>query len=308
MSVTLLWGDQPYLLREAALELLGDVRAEPVDGRDWRPGVMADLATPSLFGEPRALLLTNAQDLPAEALDEIAGYAAAPDPDAKLVLTFAAATRTRTPPKKLLNALGDKADVRKLTVERRDLPGWLVDRARKRGLPATPAGANSLVQVLGEDLAELDRAIEQLASAAPGEGLVPRAVEAQFRGFGERKTWELCDAAFAGNLPSAARTLAGMLHAGEEPIVILGGIASRLRDLIRVRSLPPRTPHADVARAAGLRFDWQARRYLEQARRYEPADLARIHRELVEADRLLKQGGAGDVVLPTLVSRIAGAA
>jgi hypothetical protein len=32
--------------------------------------------------------------------------------------------------------------------------------------------------------------------------------------------------------------------------------------------------------------------------------LRELHRELVEADRSLKQGGTGDVVLPMLVSRI----
>ena len=61
-----------------------------------------------------------------------------------------------------------------------------------------------------------------------------------------------------------------------------------------------------MARQAGLRFDWQARRYVEQAKRYREEDLAAIHQELVEADGILKQGGAGDVVLPSIVARIAG--
>jgi DNA polymerase III delta subunit len=98
-----------------------------------------------------------------------------------------------------------------------------------------------------------------------------------------------------------------MLEAREEPLVILGGIASRLRDLIRVRSLPPGLPRSEVARAAGLRFDWQARRYLEQATRYSEEDLARLHGDLVDADETLKQGGSGEVVLPVLVTRIAAA-
>jgi hypothetical protein len=90
----------------------------------------------------------------------------------------------------------------------------------------------------------------------------------------------------------------------DEPLVMLAGIATRVRDLVRVRSLPPKTPLAEVARRAGLRFDWQARRYRDQARRFTPEALSAIHAELVEADRSLKQGGRGDTVLVKVVARI----
>jgi len=36
-SVTMLWGEDAFLLREVALELLGDVRAVEVDAADWLP-------------------------------------------------------------------------------------------------------------------------------------------------------------------------------------------------------------------------------------------------------------------------------
>src|SRR5437870_3591403 len=52
-AVTLLWGEDPYLLREMALELVGERRATEVDANEWRGSELQDLATPSLFGEPR---------------------------------------------------------------------------------------------------------------------------------------------------------------------------------------------------------------------------------------------------------------
>ena len=61
--VYLFWGEDEFLLREAALEILGDLRPREVDGADWEGGETADLATPSLFGERRALLVTNAKAL-----------------------------------------------------------------------------------------------------------------------------------------------------------------------------------------------------------------------------------------------------
>ena len=85
-------------------------------------------------------------------------------------------------------------------------------------------------------------------------------------------------------------------------------VASRLRDLIRVKAVPDSAPAAEVARAAGLRFEWQAGRYRDQARRFTMPDLVRIHDEVVEADRVMKTGAPGDVVLSSLVTSVAGPA
>lgn len=88
--------------------------------------------------------------------------------------------------------------------------------------------------------------------------------------------------------------------------MILGGIASRLRDLLRVRSLPERMPPAEAAKQAGLRFDWQVRRYREQARRFTLEELVAIHERVAWADEALKSGATADVVLPMLIAAIAG--
>ena len=304
--VLVLWGDSDYLLRLAAAQSFGDLRPVEVEAGSWTPGATADLATPSLFGEGRGLLVSGAQDLPAEAVAEIAAYAAAPAPDAQLVLLAITSARAKGAPAKLTRALGKAAQVRRETVERKDLPGWLAARAKARGVAASPAGLRELVETLGQDPATLDQAIGQLGSAFPEEGVSPRTVIDQFRGFGDHRIYELCDAAFARDLPTAHRYLRSMLEAREEPLAILGGIASRLRDLLRVRSLPEGMPPAELARAAGLRFDWQARRYRDQARRYAPEALSDLHARVIEADRVLKSGGTGDVVLPMVVTAIAG--
>ena len=118
--------------------------------------------------------------------------------------------------------------------------------------------------------------------------------------------WDLCDHALAGRLPKALVTLRGLLDAREEPLLILGGIASRVRDLLRVRSLPERMPSAEAARATGIKFEWQIRRYRDQASRFAPEELTRLHERVAEADRALKGGVPGDVLLPALVAAMAG--
>jgi DNA polymerase-3 subunit delta len=305
----LLWGDDAFLLRVAASEALGGVDPVVVAGGGWRGGETADLATPSLFGEERALLVLDGRALPEAAIAELGSYLAAPVAEAQLVVTAVVPERGKAPAA-LAKLFKEAGAVRQVRVDRRDLPRWIVERARARGAQLAPDGAAALVDILGPAPAELDQAVSQLAGAFPGRRIARPDVEQQFRGLGEQRVWDLCDRMFGRDLAGSVRSLRSLLEAREEPLMILGSIAARLRDLIRVRSLPGRLAPSDVAKQVGLRFDWQARRYQEQARRFAPDELVRAHAHVVDADRQLKSGGAGvadEVVLETLVVSVVGA-
>ncbi len=305
MPVHLLWGQDEFLLREAALEILGNLRPREVDGAEWEGGETADLMTPSLFGERRALMVSNAKALPDDAVAELKRYLEAPDPDAPLIVTVTVGERAKAPAAlaKLFDGVGSVVEVK---VQRKELPGWLAQRARVKELNLAPEGAVALVDTLGEDPAALEQALEQLASAFPGERITAELVGRQFRGLGEQHIWDLCDRAFGRDLPGAMRSLRTLMEARGEGLMILGGLASRLRDLIRVRSLPERMPPGELAKQAGLRFEWQARRYRDLAKRYTLEELADVHERIVWADRALKSGATDDIVLPMVVTAIAG--
>ncbi|HSJ50663.1 MAG TPA: DNA polymerase III subunit delta [Actinomycetota bacterium] len=304
--VHLLWGEDEFLLRERALELLGPVRPREVDGAEWQGGETSDLSTPSLFGDPRALLVSNARDLTNEAVDEVRRYLGAPNPDAPLILTARVGERARAPAA-LVKLVGGVGAVEEVRVQRRELPAWIQRRAVAKELALAPDAATALVETFGEEPAAIDQALVQLTSAYAGERITADLVARQFRGLGQQHIWDLCDRAFGRDLPGSMRSLRTLLAGrGGEGLMILGGIAARLRDLLRVRSLPERLPPAELARQAGLRFEWQARRYREQARRYELEELVRIHDHVAWADRALKSGATEDVVLPMVVTAIAG--
>jgi DNA polymerase III subunit delta len=303
-SVTLFWGEDDFLLRQAALEFLAaqGVHATEIDASEWQGGELFDLATPSLWGDRRALLISGAQHLSEAAGREVRSYLEAPSPDALCVLTLV--TKGKGPAlAKAVQTAGGIA--RQVAIRRQDLPRWILERSASKQSKITPAGAAAMVATLGEDPATLDQAIEQLAGAFPQVAIGPEQVRSQFEGMGEQRVWDLCDRAFSGQGPEAMVVLRSLL-AGRDPLLVLGGIASRLRDLLKVQALPDRMPAAEAAKAAGLRFDWQVRRYREQARRYSAEELTDVHRRVVEADRALKGGAAGDVVMAALVATIAG--
>lgn len=302
--VCLLWGEDAFLLRETALARLGDVRPVEVDAQEWGGGELQDLATPSLFGEARALLVSDARSLSKDATAELAAYLASPDPDALLVICCQVAERGKVPAAlgKLVKPVGEVVHVE---IKRKDLEPWLARRAERLGVDLSIPAARALVETLGEEPGQLVAAIQQLAAAFGGQRVTPAVVAEQFRGLGEQKTWDLCDKAFSRDLAGAIRSWRSIEEGGDEAIKVLGGVSSRLRDLIRVRSLPDRLPPGEVAKRAGLRFDWQARRYQQQARNFSTLQLIRLHDRVVEADRALKSGATGDTVMPTLVVAIA---
>lgn len=288
------------------MELLGDIRPQEVDAREWASGLTADLATPSLFGEPRALLVVGCRALPKEALAELTAYLADPAPDALLVLTAEVPERGKVPAA-LAKVVGSGV-VRQVAVARKDLSAWVLSRGSRAGVTLGPDAAKALVEVVGESAAALHGAVEQLRSAFPGQRVTREHVLSQFRGLGEQRVWDLCDRTFERDLAGAVRSLRSLLENREEPLVVLGSLAARLRDLIAVKSLPERAAPEEVKQAVGLRFEWQARRYREQARRFDLAELVAAHARVVDADRALKSGGTGDTVLVALLASIAGRA
>lgn len=304
--VVLYWGEDEFVLRLAALRLLEErgLRATEVEASEWRGGETADLATPSLWGEERALLVSACQSLTEVGAREIAAYVEAPVPDALLVMTIVSRAKQGPPLAKKVAAAGGL--VRQVTVARKELTGWIVERGAVRGVKLSGPAAAALIATIGEDTAALDQAVEQLAGAFAGKPIGPSEVRAQFVGLGEQRVWDLCDHALAGRLSPALVTLRGLLEAREDPLLILGGIASRVRDLLRVRDLPERMPPAEAARVSGVRFEWQIRRYREQASRFTREELTRLMERIADADRALKGGVPGDVLMPSLVGAMAG--
>ena len=62
VTTALFWGEDEFLLRQAALQFLEEraAKATEVDAREWQGGEISDLSTPSLWGERRALSAARA--------------------------------------------------------------------------------------------------------------------------------------------------------------------------------------------------------------------------------------------------------
>src|SRR5437762_14233213 len=120
-TLALFWGEDEFLTRDAAHELLArlGVRPDEVAASEWRGGETANLVTPSLFGERRALLVTGAQSLPEAGANELRAYLGAPAPDAVLILTAVSRGKGGPALAKAVSAAGGV--VRQLGLPRQDV-------------------------------------------------------------------------------------------------------------------------------------------------------------------------------------------
>ena len=179
--------------------------------------------------------------------------------------------------------------------------------AKARGVKLADGAAGLLLDVFGADLNRIASELDKLASwlgSDPGRSApIDAATLRELIAGSELLTgWELADAVTERDAAGAMAAARRLLDSGKEPIVILGGLASRARSLLRAKALTEAGVPANAAidRARAWYFRDALARGLE---RYTLAELLDMPARFLEADRCLKSRSLDrGAVLETLVS------
>jgi DNA polymerase-3 subunit delta len=165
--VTLVVGEEELLAERAVSRLVA--AAGPADNvrhvraAELRPGELAMLAAPSLFGDGCVLVLHGTEDAVKAVADEITAIAADPPPDTVLVLTHAGGAKGKA----LLAALGKQrvptVDCPKIT-RMGERMQFVRGEFRTAGRTVEDSGVRALLDALGNDLRELAAASSQQAA------------------------------------------------------------------------------------------------------------------------------------------------
>lgn len=177
----------------------------------------------------------------------------------------------------------------------RDLPPWVIERAREEGLKLDHEAAGALVAAVGPRQQRLAREIERLALAAhPRATLTAEEVEDLAAGESTQRAYDLADAVVARDLPATLRLAEDLRSRDERASGLLYPIVRRLRELQHAAELLDRgTGEAEVAR--GLRAPpWLARRTVSQARAADRESLERALCCFADLEIELRGGGALD--------------
>lgn len=236
-------GDDPLLQMEACDEIRQAVRNAGVEERElfhaeagfeWR-NLLEEANAMSLFASRRLLEVRIPNGKPSDKGAALKSLLENPSEDNVLLIVCprldAAAQKTAW--YKAVDKQGVVLPV--WPIERNQYPGWLKRRLQMAGLQADPAAVAALAhQTEGNLLAAVqeieklrlsgaDRITEELVNEATGDN-------SRFDAFG------LADTCLNGNLGESNRMLGHLRAEGNEPIMVLGAMTRKIRQLIALKN------------------------------------------------------------------------
>lgn len=284
------------LLVDRALDLLGaqSKTADPqtekttLTAAAYQSGMLSFLTSPSLFGEPRLVVIDNLETTTDALITDVIDYLENPAPDVWLVLAHRGGVRG----KKMLDAL-KKSGFPVVTCEpiKRDGDKLIFATAefKRAGRRATQGAVRALVEALGSDLRELGAACNQLMADTTGT-IDENLVDKYYGGRVEATGFKVADAALAGDSASAIQLLRHALATGADPVPIVAALAMKLRTLAKVAGL--RSGH--TANQIGL-VSWQIDRARKDLNNWTPDGLAVAITAVAQADAEVKGAGRDPV-------------
>ena len=237
--IVLIRGAERLLAERAVDRLIAQARAADADTEVTRlevaayePHQLETLVSPSLFGEPRLVVINELEKMNDALLTDLLDYVPRADPDVSVILRHGGGVRG----KKLLDLIGTskypvvtcqeiKSPKDKAALVQADFK-----RARRQ---VEPAAVQALVDALGNDLQEMCSAVSQLVADTDGTVTVEH-VNTYYAGRVEATGFSVADAAVTGNV---GRTITALRHAvatGTDPVLIVSALATKFRQLARV--------------------------------------------------------------------------
>lgn len=288
------------LLAERTVRLLRDIlrgedpslEVHEFDAGQYAPGELITLASPSLFGEPRLIIVEQVEKLSDAFLEEALAYLASPADDVTLVLRHGGGVRG----KKLLDAVragtGGGIEVACAEIKRdSDRMDFAAAEFRSAGRRIAGGALRALVSAFTDDLAELAAACRQLI-ADGGEEITEGTVQRYYGGRVETTAFAVADAAIVGRHGEALGLLRHALASGADPVPMVAAFALKLRTMAKVSGA--RGSSAQIASNLGV-APWQVERAQRDLRGWTDAGLGTAIGFLAETDAQVKGGGRDPV-------------
>ncbi len=282
--LVLVTGNESYLASRAIAGIKSKLReqypdlevTEIADG-EYSPGLLFTVAAPSLFAEPRLVIINSASEGLVEDLTKIQ---AEPVENCTVVVRLPNAVghdgkvKTAIGPKSLVVLCEElKKDAEKADFVKSELQAL--------GKKIDAAGLKALLAAFNQDLAELGGACSQLATSTAAT-ITLDIVEQTFQGRVETNAFKIADAALAGNAAEAIRLFRHGFTTGIDPVALSAALTMKIRQLARLFNDRNASPGA-----LGMQ-PWQ----LEKARRelsgWEESQLIKLVQLAAQTDADVK--------------------
>jgi DNA polymerase-3 subunit delta len=318
--VYLLSGDETLLVQECADIVRAGCRKQGFNERqvfhvdakfDWQI-IVSEISAMSLFADKKLIELRLPTGKPGDAGSAaLEYYCQNPNPETTLLIICGKleSSSTRSKWHKAVDAVG--ATIPIWPIELNQLPRWIEQRLRSRGLTAS----NDAIQLLAErvqgNLLACAQEIEKLALYFDNEEGGPKQIDLETvaAAVGDNARYDvfgLADQALSGQTAACLKALAGLRGEGQEPPVILWALTKEIRVLYRCAEFIEQGQHPDQAiDSAGV---WEKRKPLlrQAVQRMSRAYVSKLLILAQQVDAAIKGAAPDDpwVLLDRLVLRL----
>lgn len=297
--IVLVTGPEDYLADRVFRELRDRVRtASPelevtdLDASQYTRGALLDYASPSLFGEPRMIRVSNAEATNDEFIDDIITYLDRVEADVIVMVRHGGGNRG----KRMLDALrGFSATVEVECAELKndaDRIAFVSAELKRLGATVEQPAVVALAEAFSDDLAELAAACSQIATDALGATVTKQFVDRYYEGREEVTAFAVVDSAIDGNREEALRLLRHALQTGADPVPLIATFAMKLRQMVKVGGFKGRP--GDAAKELGM-APWMIDRAKRSLRGWTGPSLGVAIIAVAEADAMVKGDGRDPV-------------
>ncbi len=235
-----IFGEERFLrqscLSAVAKQVLGDKEGNEIcltrfEGKDADlKSVLDELLTISMWGDKRLVVVDEADDFVTKHRPSLEKFLEKPPKKSVLLLIVKKWPKT-TRLYKLVEKIGLNLSCEPLKDS--EIPRWLIDTAREQFEKDLDRPAASLMlELAGGSLGLLEQELSKLSSyVGDKKRITSEDVTKLVGGWRTETTWAMVDALIAGQVGEALTCLDKLLAAREAPMMILGGMAFKFRQL-----------------------------------------------------------------------------
>ena len=300
-------GPEEYFASRAIRQLRDQLRASDaaleiheVDASDYQAGQLLNLTSPSLFAEPRLLIISGFERCSDELISDGLSYIENPTDDTTVILRH---TGSSVRGKKLVDALRLNVNCAEVSCsaikgEGEKLAFVQAEFAHSQR-KLTQGAAKALLDAFSDDLAELAGACQQLLQDS-AETISEEIVERYYGGRVETNAFKVIDAALAGQAGTVLGLLRHALSTGADPVPLVAAISMKMRQLAKIYG------NRNASASSLGMAPWQIDRAKKDLSGWSEDGLALVIQRLADADAAAK-GAERDPVytLEKLVNLIA---
>ena len=269
-------------LREQLKALDSALEIHEVDAADYQSGHLLNITSPSLFAEPRLVIISGFERCSDEFITDGLSYIENPTSDTTVVLRH---TGSSVRGKKLVDAIRGNshcAEVACIAIKGDgDKLAFVQAEFAHANRKITQGAAKALLDAFSDDLAELAAACQQLLQDS-AETISEVIVDRYYGGRVETNAFKVIDAALAGQSGNALGLLRHALATGADPVPLVAAIAMKMRQLAKIFG------NRNASAASVGMAPWQMDRAKRDLAGWSEDGLALVIQRLADADAAAK--------------------